>query len=254
MVARLVPIRHEKVTLTRALQPRNNQDSQDRHNEHNEHNEQDKQNEHGLAAPGEARRPPRGPPGPPAPQHTRLSIRSAERRRWSADLTRPDVTALVVCGVGGIGKSRTLATQIASRMSRLAPERVVTVLSGEVSAACLAAAPAETELVVLDNFDDNLSGPGGQRAVRDPALAAVLASWTGKLLITCGAPFTGARRPATPRAPAGLYTPATPAGTTGPVRVPPPRTAEPLRGRRTSRCPCPRSASSASASVSWPGG
>ena len=99
------------------------------------------------------------------------------------------MTALVVYGLGGIGKS-TLATQIASRMSRLAPERVVTVLSGEVSAACLAAAPAETELVVLDNFDDNLSGQGGQRAVRDPALAAVLASWTGKLLITCAAPFT----------------------------------------------------------------
>ena len=186
MVARLVPIRHEKVTLTRALQPRNNQDNQDKHNEHNE---QDKQNEHGQ--------PPRARPaarhartsGPPAPQHSRLSIRSAERRRWSADLTRPDVTALVVYGLGGIGKS-TLATQIASRMSRLAPERVVTVLSGEVSAAGLAAAPAETELVVLDNFDDNLSGPGGQRAVRDPALAAVLASWTGKLLITCGAPFT----------------------------------------------------------------
>ena len=75
-------------------------------------------------------------------------------------------------------------------MSRLAPERAVSVLSGEVSAACLAAEPAGTDLVVLDNFDDNLSGQEGQRAVRDPALAAVLASWTGKLLITCGAPFT----------------------------------------------------------------
>ena len=50
--------------------------------------------------------------------------------------------------------------------------------------------PAGTDLVVLDNFDDNLSGQEGQRAVRDPALAAVLAGWTGKLLITCGAPFT----------------------------------------------------------------
>ena len=138
--------------------------------------------------PGHARRAARPSLRSPPPS-TPLSIRSAERRRWSADLTRPDVTALVVYGLGGIGKS-TLATQIASRMSRLAPERVVTVLSGEVSAACLAAAPAGTDLVVLDNFDDNLSGQGGQRAVRDPALAAVLAGWTGKLLITCGAPFT----------------------------------------------------------------
>ena len=189
MVARLVPIRHEKLALTRVLQPWNNQDKPNNQHEQNERTEQDKREEHGP--------PPRARPaarhartsGPPAPQHTPLSIRSAERRRWSADLTRPDVTALVVYGLGGIGKS-TLATQIAARMSRLAPERVVTVLGGEVSAACLAAAPAETELLVLDHFDDNLSGQGDHRAVRDPALAAVLASWTGKLLITSAAPFT----------------------------------------------------------------
>jgi len=126
---------------------------------------------------------------PSAPQHTSLSIRSAERRRWSADLTRPDATALVVHGLGGIGKS-TLAAQIAARVSRLAPERAVTVLSGEVSAASLAGEPAETDLVVLDDFDDNLTGEAGLLAVGDPALAAVLANWTGKLLITCGTPFT----------------------------------------------------------------
>ena len=195
MVARLVPIRHEKVAPTRALQPHGTQDKHDKHNMRDAHDAQDAQHEqHEQDAHGQ---PPRAraaarharTSGPPAPQHTALSIRSAERRRWSADLTRPDVTALVVHGLGGIGKS-TLATQIASRMSRLAPERAVSVLSGEVSAACLTPAPAETDLVVLDNFDDNLSGQQGQRAVRDPALAAVLAGWTGKLLITCGAPFT----------------------------------------------------------------
>ncbi len=181
MVARLVPIRHEKAALTRALQPHGKHGTQDKYGTQDEHDTQDTQDEHGQ--------PPRGRPaarhartsGPPAPQHTSLSIRSAERRRWSADLARPDVTALVVYGLGGIGKS-TLATQIASRMSRLAPDRVVSVLCGEVSAACLAAAPAETDLVVLDNFDDNLSGQDAQRAVRDPALAAVIAGWTGKLL------------------------------------------------------------------------
>jgi len=127
--------------------------------------------------------------GPAAPHHTSLSIRSAERRRWSADLTRPDVTALVIHGLGGVGKS-TLAAQIAARVSRLAPERVVTTVSGEVSAASLAAQPAETDLIVLDNFDDNLTCESGLVTVRDPALAAVLTGWTGKLLITCRTAFT----------------------------------------------------------------
>ena len=103
-----------------------------------------------------------------------MSIRSAERRRWSADLTRPGVTALVLHGMGGIGKS-TLATQIASRVSRLGPERVVTVLSGEMPAARLVAEAAEADLVVLDDFDDYLAGPERPRTVRDPALAALLA-------------------------------------------------------------------------------
>jgi len=197
MVARLVPIRSEKAALTRALQPQDKHDQQDKRDKHDKHDNYDR---HGKQ--DEPGQPPRARPaarhartsGPPAPQHTSLSIRSAERRRWSADLSRPDVTALVVCGLGGIGKS-TLAAQIASRMSRLAPERVVTVLSGEVSPACLASAPAETDLVVLDDFDDNLSGPGSERTVRDPALAAILASWTGKLLITCDAPFTAPGAP-----------------------------------------------------------
>jgi len=104
--------------------------------------------------------------------------------------------------VGGIGKS-TLATQIASRVARLAPERVVTVVSGEVPAASLAAEPAETDLVVLDNFDDNLTCERGVPAIRDPALAALLAGWTGKLVITCASTFAAAgywhARTATPR-------------------------------------------------------
>jgi hypothetical protein len=122
-------------------------------------------------------------------QRTSLSIRSAERRRWSADLTGPNVTALVVHGVGGIGKS-TLVAQIVSRVSRLTPERVITVLTGEVSAASLVAEPAETDLVVLDDFDDNLSDETGWWTVRDPQLAALLAGWTGKLLISCVRPFS----------------------------------------------------------------
>jgi hypothetical protein len=125
---------------------------------------------------------------PPEARPTPLSIRSAECRRWSADLARHDVTAVVLYGIGGIGKS-TLAAQIASRVSRLAPERVVTTLRGEISPASLVAEPPDTDLVVLDNFGDNLTGPADARTVRDPALAALLAGWTGKLLITSDTGF-----------------------------------------------------------------
>ena len=92
-------------------------------------------------------------------------------------------------GMGGIGKSM-LAAQIAARVGRLQSGRLIHVISGEVSAAGLAAGPAETDFIVLDDFDDNLSLESGQWQVRDPALAALLAGWTGKLLITCRQPFT----------------------------------------------------------------
>ena len=59
-----------------------------------------------------------------------------------------------------------------------------------MSAASFAAGPAETDFIICDNFDDNLSLQAGRWTVRDPALAALLASWPGKLLITCRQPFT----------------------------------------------------------------
>jgi hypothetical protein len=121
-----------------------------------------------------------------------LSIRSAEVRRWSADLTGPGAAGLVIHGMGGIGKS-TLAAQIAARVTRVNSGRVVSVLSGEIDAASFAVGPtpdAEADFIICDNFDDNLWQESGRLTVRDPALAAVLANWTGKLLITCRRPFT----------------------------------------------------------------
>ncbi len=182
MVARLVRIRHDNAALTRGVLSHDVPAAR-------------KAASDGAEAPDP--KPPRAKhagrhartSGPPAPQRTSLSIRSAERRRWSADLARPEVTALVVHGLGGIGKS-TLAAQIAARLSRLTPERAITVVSGEISAASLVAAPAETDLVVLDNFDDNLACESGVRTLRDPALADLLAGWTGKLLIACGTAFS----------------------------------------------------------------
>jgi hypothetical protein len=50
-------------------------------------------------------------------------------------------------------------------------------------------------LLVLDNFDASLTAKSGDWAVRDPALAELIAHWAGathrgKLLITCRHPFT----------------------------------------------------------------
>jgi len=103
----------------------------------------------------------------------------------------------VLYGLGGIGKS-TLAAQIATRVSRVRSGHVVTTMSGEVSAASFTGAPAETDFIILDNFDDNLSQHAGEWAVRDPALAALLATWPGKLLITCRRRFTPVPGPARP--------------------------------------------------------
>ncbi len=202
MVARLVRIRHDHVALTRGILPHDVPSAR-------------KAASDDAAAPegkregkpeGRREAKPEGRPdqevprpkhaarhartsGPAGPQHTHCRSGPPNGGAGSADLTQPEVTALVIHGMGGIGKS-TLAAQIASRVGQLAPERVVTVVSGEVSAASLAAQPAETDLVVLDNFDDNLTCESGLRTVRDPALAALLAGWTGKLLITCGTAFT----------------------------------------------------------------
>jgi hypothetical protein len=134
---------------------------------------------------------------PKPARRTSLSIRSAERRRWSAELSRPDLTALVIHGLGGIGKS-TLAAQIAARVSQ-PPEGAISAVSGAISAASLVTESVQLAgagLLVLDSFDDNLSDESGLWRVKDAALADLLAGWTGKLLITCGRPFTlpGLRR------------------------------------------------------------
>jgi hypothetical protein len=64
---------------------------------------------------------------------TSPSVRSTERRHWTADLLGPATAGLVLHGVGGIGKS-VLAAEIVARAGRLEPERMTAVVSGEVSA------------------------------------------------------------------------------------------------------------------------
>ena len=123
-------------------------------------------------------------PGPS--RQPSLSIRSGERRLWAAELNGPSRAAMAIHGMGGIGKS-TLAAQIAARVSRIQSSRVVTSVTGEVTAASLVSAGAD--MIVCDNFDDNLAEEAGHWAVADPELAALLATWPGKLLITCRHPF-----------------------------------------------------------------
>ena len=165
------------------------------------------------------------------PPVSSLPIRSAERRRWSAELMGPGLAGLVLHGVGGIGKS-VLAAQITERVGLLGPECVTTVLTGQVTAeaflagvvaalrrhpkarngttadAVAAADRADLSwaqrlallgehvlgqvplLLVLDNFDDNLSLEAGTCTIRDPSLIELLTSWAapphrGRLLITC---------------------------------------------------------------------
>ncbi|MGH3175557.1 MAG: hypothetical protein ACRDPF_17045 [Streptosporangiaceae bacterium] len=100
------------------------------------------------AGQGQARGPPRQKVGRQAPPPDISVIRSAERRRWAADLTGPGRGGLVIYGMGGIGKS-TLAAQIATRVRRLQSGRVITVVNGEVSAS--APRRAQTDFIVLDN-------------------------------------------------------------------------------------------------------
>jgi hypothetical protein len=124
-----------------------------------------------------------------------LSIRSAEGRRWSADLSGPGPAGLVVHGMGGIGKS-TLAAQIAARVSRLQSGRVLRVLRGELSVGSFTAGSSGADFIICDDFDDNLSNDAGHWRVRDPELAAALSRWTGRLLIISGRPFTLTPAPA----------------------------------------------------------
>jgi hypothetical protein len=147
-----------------------------------------------------------------------LSIRSAEGRTWSADLSGPGPAGLVLHGVGGIGKS-TLAAQIAQRVSRVRAGQTVITLSGAVTVASFPAQPAETDFMILDNFDDNLRTDAAGSAVADPALAALLAGWPGKLLITCRHPFT-LNTPAPAAAPGAAAAPAL--APAAPAAVPPP--------------------------------
>jgi hypothetical protein len=167
---------------------------------------------------------------PPVPT---LPIRSAERRRWSAELAGPALAGLVVHGVGGIGKS-VLAVQIAARLPQLDADCAAVSLTGEITPDSFLAAVATAGrrhplavdrggtvaeavaaadrgdlpwtqrmsllrehvlarvplLLVLDNFDDNLSLEDGTCTIRDPELVELLSSWSarphrGRLLITC---------------------------------------------------------------------
>ena len=165
--------------------------------------------------------------------------RRAEQRRWPADLVTGTATGIVVCGIGGTGKT-TLAAQLAARVHGQDRTRVLASLAGPLtleglfgqlismlrrdllvrgqdgSTVAALDAAARTDLgwadrwailrghvldhvpvlMVLDNFEDNLKPDGDAGyAVRDEALAGLLAAWVtdpgaARLLITSRYQFT----------------------------------------------------------------
>lgn len=120
--------------------------------------------EHRPARPHPVAQPPSGPakepakkesaPEAPAAEEPALEIRSAQARRWSAELLREDVTCLVLYGVDGIGKS-TLARQIAARLRGIRP---VTVADDPEDIETALAAPGKVLITCRAPFETTRPG------------------------------------------------------------------------------------------------
>jgi tetratricopeptide (TPR) repeat protein len=141
--------------------------------------------------------------------------RRAEQRRWPAELTSGSLAGIVVCGIGGTGKT-TLAAEVTARIQDREPGRILVSLTGPLTLETLLGTVTSTirrellvrgqdvqpldvagrsdlpwqdrlrilrdhvlnrvpVLLVLDNFEDNLLPDGN--AVRDEILAELLAAW-----------------------------------------------------------------------------
>ena len=82
----------------------------------------------------------RAAPGPSRPRIAGLAGREdwyfvgrrPEQRRWPADLTGSALAGIVICGIGGTGKT-TLAAEITARVRDQEPDRVLVTVSGPVT-------------------------------------------------------------------------------------------------------------------------
>src|ERR1700759_5015650 len=106
-----------------------------------------------------------------------LPIRSAERRRWSAELAGPTLTGLVVHGVGGIGKS-VLAAQIAARVPHHDPDCAAATVTGEVTPDMFLAAVATAV-----RRHPLATDPGGTVAEAMAAADRPDLPWTGRMTL-----------------------------------------------------------------------
>ena len=108
--------------------------------------------------------------------------RRAEQRLWPAELTGPGTAGIVVCGIGGTGKT-TLAAEVISRVRDREPARVLVSLVGPLPLEALLGAVVTTirrELLVS-------GGPDAAQALRALDVAARAdAGWQDRLAILRG--------------------------------------------------------------------
>ncbi len=87
--------------------------------------------------------------------------RRREQRRWPADLTGPALAGIVICGIGGTGKT-TLAAEITARVRDRDPGRVLVSLAGPLTLEGLLGAvitAIRRELLVRGQDSARRSGP-----------------------------------------------------------------------------------------------
>ena len=74
----------------------------------------------------------RGSRGWPAGTTWYFVGRRAEQRRWPAELTGPGAAGIVICGIGGTGKT-TLAAELTARIRDREPGRILVSLTGPLT-------------------------------------------------------------------------------------------------------------------------
>ena len=173
--------------------------------------------------------------------------RRAEQRRWPAQLTGPGGAGIVICGIGGTGKT-TLAAELTARIRDREPARVLVSLTGQLTLEGLLGAvisAVRRELLVRGRDGDTVRAldvrPGRIWAGRTGWRSCAATCWTGcqrwwcwtTSKTTCTRTGPGGRSPT--RCWPGCWPPGSP--TRGPPGCwSPPGTRSPCPAGPTGRC------------------